>query len=204
MQVEKMAMKSAQRRTLARWISAIVHPIAFPIITLAALLFDATHSLPQTARWLLIALALTSLPITALVVYQVTRGHWTDLDVSVRRQRYLLYPFGLTCLASLALVYHWLQAPAVAVVATVSSVLANLVDGVINFSYKISAHATSAAACATLLLHVVPTVGVIAAAAAALVGWSRVELGRHTPGQVMLGMGVGVGSVIATLTVLAA
>jgi len=198
-----MAMKSAPRRTLARWVSVVVHPIAFPIITLAALLLDATHSLPQTTRWLLVALALTSLPITALVVYQVARGHWTDLDVSVRRQRYLLYPFGLTCLASLALVYHWLQAPAVAVVAAVSLVLANLVDGVINFSYKVSAHATSAAACAALLLHVLPLVGVIAAAAAALVGWSRVELGRHTLGQVILGMGVGVGSVVATLTVLA-
>ena len=35
-----------------------------------------------------------------------------------------------------------------------------------------------------------------------LVGWSRVELGRHTTGQVLLGMGVGAGSVVATLTLL--
>ncbi len=202
MLVEKMATKDAPRSAVARWISLIVHPIAFPLVTLAVLLYSATQSLPRTTGWVLLALALTSLPITVLVVFQVTRGHWTDLDVSVRRQRYLLYPFGLACLAILALVYHWLQAPAIAVAATVASALANLVDGVINLTYKVSAHATSAAACAALLLHVVPAVGVVAAAAAALVGWSRVELGRHTLGQVLLGMGVGAGSVVATVALI--
>src|SRR5690348_6960454 len=137
----------ASGQVFARWVSLVVHPVAFPIVTLAALLYSATHSLPQTGRWLLFALVLTSLPVTALVVYKVARGHWTDLDVSVRRQRYLLYPFGLACLASLALVYTLLQAPVVAIAATVSSVVANVVDGVINFRYKVSAHATSAAAC---------------------------------------------------------
>jgi membrane-associated phospholipid phosphatase len=189
----------SSRRVFARWVSLIVHPIAFPIVTLAVLLFSATHSLPQMLSWLLLALALTSLPVTALVVFQVARGHWTDLDVSVRRQRYLLYPFGLACLAGLAVVYYWLRAPAVAISATVASALANLVDGIINFSYKVSAHATSAAACAALLLHAVPPVGVAASAAALLVGWSRVELGRHTLGQVLLGMGVGAGSVVASV-----
>ncbi len=192
----------SSRQTLARWVSLVVHPVAFPLVTLAVLLFSATHSLPETTRWLLLALGLTSLPVTALVVVQVARGRWTDLDVSVRHQRYLLYPFGVVCLASLAAAYHWLQAPAIAVTATVASVLANVVDGIINFRYKVSAHATSAAACAALLLRVVPPVGVLAAAAAALVGWSRIELGRHTTGQVLLGMGVGVGGVIATFAVL--
>lgn len=194
--------RPSPRRALARWVSLIVHPVAFPLLTLAVLLFNATDSLPQVTRWLLLALALTSLPITVLVVYQVARGHWTDIDVSVRRQRYLLYLFGLACLGSLAAVYYWLQAPAVAIGATVASLLANLVDGLINFSYKVSAHATSAAACAALLVHVVPAVGVPAAIAALLVGWSRVELGRHTTGQVLLGMGVGAGSVVATFALL--
>jgi membrane-associated phospholipid phosphatase len=202
MLVEKTATRTVSRHAVARWVSLIVHPVAFPIATLAALLYSATHSLPQTARWLLLALVLTSLPVTALVVYQVARGRWTDLDVSVRRQRYLLYPFGIACLSGLALVYYWLQAPAVVIGATLASALANVVDGAINFSYKVSAHATSAAACAALLLHVVPTVGVPATIAALLVGWSRVELGRHTLGQVLLGMGVGAGSVVATFAVL--
>jgi len=198
MLVEKTATRFPMRRAFARWVSLIIHPIAFPVFTLAALLFAATRSLPDTARWILLALILTSLPITALVVFQVARGRWTDLDVSVRRQRYLLYPFGIACLGGLALAYRALGAPAIAVAATMSSVLANLVDGVINFRYKVSAHATSAAACAALLWYAIPSIGVPAAIAALLVGWSRVELGRHTTGQVLLGMGVGAGSVVAT------
>jgi membrane-associated phospholipid phosphatase len=199
MLVEKTATKSSLRRSVARWVSLIIHPVAFPLFTLGVLLYARTHSVPQMTRWLLLALVLTSLPVTALVVWQVARGHWTDLDVSVRRQRYLLYPFGLVCLSGLAIVLYWLRAPAIAVAATAASAVANLVDGLVNFRYKVSAHATSAAVCATLLWYVVPSVAVPATAAAVLVGWSRVELGRHTTGQVLLGMGVGAGSVIATL-----
>jgi membrane-associated phospholipid phosphatase len=33
--------------------------------------------------------------------------------------------------------------------------------------------------------------------AAALVGWSRIELGRHTTGQVVLGWAVGVAGALA-------
>ncbi len=197
------AAPHSTRRNFARLISLVIHPVAFPIVTLALLLYSATASIAQTGRWLLLALALTSLPITALVVFQVARGSWTDLDVSVRRQRYLLYPFGLLCLTSLAVVYIWLKAPLVAVAATISSVAANVGDAAINFRYKVSAHATSAAACAALLVHVIPALGVLAAGAALLVGWSRVTLGRHTAGQVILGMGVGVASVVATFAVLA-
>ncbi|HEX6816739.1 MAG TPA: phosphatase PAP2 family protein [Ktedonobacterales bacterium] len=192
-----------RHHAVARAISLVVHPVAFPILTLAVLLYSATASLTATGRWLVFALALTSLPVTALVVFQVASGRWTDLDVSVRRQRYLLYPFGLVCLTSLALVYIALKAPLVAIAATVSSVVANVVDAVINFRYKVSAHATSAAACAALLVHTLPPIGFVATGAALLVGWSRVALGRHTAGQVALGMAVGVVCVIATFAVLA-
>jgi membrane-associated phospholipid phosphatase len=204
MLVEKTATKTSARRGVARWISLIVHPVAFPLLTLAALVYERTASISQTTRWVLLAIALTSIPVTALVVFQVARGHWTDLDVSVRRQRYLLYPVGMACLSALALAFYWLSAPWIAVVSTASSVAANLIDGAINFKYKVSAHATSAAACAALLWFVIPSVGLPAALAATLVGWSRVELGRHTLGQVLLGMGVGVGSVIAAIALLGA
>ena len=64
-------------------------------------------------------------------------------------------------------------------------VIANLVDGLINFVYKVSAHATGAAASAALIWLATPFLGLAIAAAVAtlLVGWSRVELKRHTPAR---------------------
>jgi membrane-associated phospholipid phosphatase len=200
--VDETATKMTARRTVARWISIVIHPIVYPLVTLAIIIDVATNgNLGLSIRFLLLAIALTSLPVTLLVGYQVARGHWTDLDVSVRKQRYFLYPFGLAGLVLLALAFKWLGAPAVAVKAAVASVVANLADGIINFWYKVSAHATSAAVCATLLTIFVPVLAAPSILAAVAVAWSRVELGRHTVGQVILGLGVGVASVLATFAI---
>jgi membrane-associated phospholipid phosphatase len=195
--------KEPQRQVVARWVSAIIHPIAFPLLTLGILTFLATNSLGQTSRWLLLAVALTSLPVAVLVGIQVLRGHWTDLDVSVRRQRYALYPFGLACLLALILAYEHFGAPRVAIRTMGAFAIANTIDAIVNFFYKVSAHATGAAACATLLwLGATPLLGIIASCAALLVGWSRVELGRHTRGQVLLGWSVGILSSVVAFAVL--
>lgn len=187
--------KEPQRQVLARWVSAIIHPIAFPLLTLSVLTFIATNSIAETSRWVLLAVALTSLPVAVLVGLQVLRGRWTDLDVSVRRQRYALYPFGIACMLALFLAYEHFDAPRIVIRAASAFAIANIVDALVNFFYKVSAHATGAAACATLLwLGATPPWGIVASVAALLVGWSRVELGRHTRGQVLLGWGVGIAS----------
>lgn len=188
---------------LARWISIVVHPIAFPLVTLFLVAFAETKSLPASVRYTLIALLLTSVPIALLVSVQVLRGKWTDLDVSVRTQRYTLYPFGLACMLALAAAFIALRAPGICVRATIAIVLANVIDGFINLGYKVSAHATGAAICATVLWAAVPLWGVIGAVLALAVGWSRVALRRHTMGQVLLGWAVGAGSMLAVLAVAA-
>lgn len=205
MLVEKTAPKSPIRHAAASWVSRIIHPVIIPLFTILILLYLATQqNIAESTKWLTLAVVLTALPVAALVAVQVARGKWTDLDVSVRRQRYLLYPFGLVCLLALAVVYKLGGAPAIVVKAAIATALANLIDGVINFGYKVSAHATTAAVCATLLcvavplLHLAPGVAIAAVVASILVSWARVELGRHTTGQVLLGLGVGVTSVLAT------
>lgn len=196
MHVENSALKPSPRVEVARWVSVIVHPVAFPLLTLGVACYLATNSFPQTVRWVLLAVALVSLPISLVVAWQVIAGRWTDLDVSVRRQRYALYPFGLACMLALALSFAHFGAPRIAVQATVAIVAANLTDGLINFAYKVSAHSTGAALCAAILWVAAPTWGIAGAAAAVAVGWSRVELKRHTPGQVLLGWAVGLLSAV--------
>jgi membrane-associated phospholipid phosphatase len=90
------------------------------------------------------------------------------------------------------------DAPAVAIRGGYALVIANTIDGLINLFYKVSAHATGAAASATLLWLATPFLGlsIVAAVAAILVGWSRVELKRHSRGQVLLGWLVGVSAMM--------
>ncbi len=184
------------RHRFASLVSAIIHPLVFPLVTVIVLSYAYTRSVRTTLFYTGVAVALTALPVAVVVLVQVRRGKWTDLDVSVRKQRYALYPLSLAFLGLLAYVYYRLQAPREAIVSVLSLAAANVINGVINLVWKISAHATTAAACASLLWILSPghTWGPPAAAGAVLVGWSRVELGRHTTGQVIAGWLVGVGS----------
>lgn len=205
MRVETPEIKPTIRYEVARWISAIVHPIAFPLLTLGLAAFFATNgSLFKSIQYVLLALLLTSLPISIVVAIQVLRRKWTDLDVSVRRQRYALYPIGIACMLALTATFSYFGAPSVVVRSALAFGLANIVDGLINLAYKVSAHATGAAACAVIFWAAVPAslwgLSLAATIAALLVGWSRVVLKRHTTGQVLLGWAVGALSVLATVT----
>jgi membrane-associated phospholipid phosphatase len=197
MELDKVVVKKPLRQTLAAAVSAIVHPVAFPLLTLATITYSQTSSMREAIIVCLVALVTTTAPVAGLVGYQVARGHWTDLDVSVREQRYKLYPVGLLFSLLLTAIYFWMDAPRVTIIAALAMTLANSIDGVINYGYKVSAHTTAAAGCAALLWLFAPGWGAPAAIAAALVGWSRVELGRHTTGQVVLGWLVGLSSALA-------
>lgn len=197
MGAERAVAKRPLIHTIATAVSNVVHPVALPLVTLAVVTDVATRQLRSGFTLAALALLLTSLPISLVVIWQVARGHWTDLDVSVRRRRYLLYPVLMVCAALLITTLILLRAPGPAMATALALTLANCVNGAINFAYKVSAHAAAAAACAALLWVYAPGWGAPVAVAAALVGWSRVELGRHTTGQVLLGWAVGVASALS-------
>lgn len=199
MLLEKTDTQPAKRERVARLVSTVIHPVVYPLLCLGIVIYYATYSLPLTGEWVLIAMLLTSVPVSMLVGFQVLRRRWTDLDVSVRRQRYFLYPFGVAGMLALAGVYAVYGAPEIAVRASIGVALANVADGLINFAYKVSAHATGAAVCAVVLWTVGLAYGIPAIVAALLVGWSRVALKRHTRGQVVLGWAVGIASTIIAL-----
>jgi membrane-associated phospholipid phosphatase len=207
--------KSTVRHELARLISIVVHPIILPMLTLGAVAYLAEggaaggEAAPYDAAAFagattLVAAcaAITAVPVALLVWVQVLRGRWSDLDVSVRRQRYLLYPFGVVCMLATAGAFVALDAPPVAVRGALGMAAANAANGLINLRYKVSAHAAVAALCAGFLWLATPLADptLLAApvtAGAVLVGWSRVALGRHTVGQVVLGWTVGLATALA-------
>jgi membrane-associated phospholipid phosphatase len=201
------ATKSWPLRWIARLISTVFHPVALPLLTLGVLTYFAPGgTLGSALAWVVIAGVLSVLPVGLLVLIQVVRGEWTDTDVSVRRQRYLLYPYGIVSLLTAALAFAILTAPGVAVRATLGAVAANVVNMLINLRYKVSAHATTAAMCAVLLWLGTPAAvslywGGGVTAAALLVGWSRVALGRHTAGQVALGWTIGAAAGAASILI---
>ena len=55
---ETTPTKEPHRHVFARLISTIIHPIAFPLLTLGVVTYIATSSFAETSRWLLLAIVL--------------------------------------------------------------------------------------------------------------------------------------------------
>src|SRR5215213_10870119 len=85
---------------IARWISIVGHPFAMAMVMVlgAALRFGTPR---EALRTLLLVTLIALLPVAALMVRQVRRGSWTNVDASDRAERPLLFAVGIVALAGL-------------------------------------------------------------------------------------------------------
>lgn len=147
---------------------------------------------PETT-WLQAVVAMvftTGLPWLG-VVWMRHSGRVTDLHVRERSQRWPVFVLAGTSLLVGCGALMLVQAPA-AVFSALGLILAGLlICLVVNLRWKISVH-TAVAAFIWLSVFSGPVWGSAAAVfMTLLVGWSRLELRRHTPGQVLAGALVG-------------
>ncbi|WP_051477105.1 phosphatase PAP2 family protein [Arthrobacter sp. Br18] len=131
------------------------------------------------------------LPFT-LVLWLKHRGSVTDHHVSVREHRAPVMAAAALSLGIGALLLVLLQAPAV-LFGEIGGVFIGLVLCLMaNLVWKLSVHSAVAAYVGLALLVPVPVIGpALALLLASAVGWSRVKLGDHTPGQVLAGYAAG-------------
>ena len=182
---------------IARWVSRLGHPFILPLVALLVVTLRITP-----ARQALGIVALTAVTITVPVLLftwrQVRRQRWSDYDVSVRQDRYRLYPLILLVCVISGLVFWLLDAPAFMLRGILAGAAMAFVAMLINLVLKISLHTALATLCALVILALMPWLGVAACLFAALVGWSRVALRRHTAVEVLSGALLG-GIVACTL-----
>jgi phosphatidylserine synthase len=71
---------------VARWVSVVGHPFT---MTIVMVLGAALHfSTPREAMWTVLLVTLIGLlPVAALMVHQVRRGSWANVDASERADR---------------------------------------------------------------------------------------------------------------------
>jgi membrane-associated phospholipid phosphatase len=195
---------TARTRSTTDRAAVAVSEIFAPAVLLS--LFLVTVAL-RAAAWpgsaLLAAVAVgftTALPLAGVLLL-VRHGRLVDHHISDRRQRSPILAATLASIgAGLALLLLLDAPPPVigAVLCTVAGVVSVLV---VNLWWKLSAHS------AVAVFVVVGALALFGAWAAPLalipaaVGWSRVRLSAHTPGQVVAGAAIGaaIGSAFALL-----
>jgi membrane-associated phospholipid phosphatase len=176
---------------IARIVTDVLSPGYVVIGLLLVIGWNATGTVEGLGWGLLAAVICGACPL-GLVFFGVWRGWWTDVHVSVRKQRFV--PVTAAAVANLAGVgiLLALHAPR-ALVALVLAVLAGLVaGGIITIWWKISGHTAVAGAAATALTVAYGPVLLAAFLVVAVIGWSRVTLRDHTPAQATAGLLLGV------------
>lgn len=174
-------------RVITETLAPAVLAAAMPVITAV----QAAEPLWRGLAWgLLTALFSAVIPFGAVVLW-VRRGRLTDHHLGVRQQRRAPLLLGLASVLFGLLLLTLLGAPEELRLVVITMLAVLLGVTVVNGFWKLSAHAAVAAGSAVILIL---AFGVMAAGSVplvALVGWSRVRLRDHTPGQVVAGTVVG-------------
>ena len=189
---QELAQPIPRRLRLARLVGEVLSP---PPILVALALAVAWASSPTPAMAVLsgaIAVGFASVLPYALILRAVRRGRLTDKNISLRKQR---IGFGGVAITSILLGLVLLaasDAPA-EMVALLASIAVGVACGwVITLWWKISVHAAIAAGAATVLTLVFGSALLAAWPLVALIAWSRVQVGDHTPAQVLAGVALGI------------
>lgn len=175
---------------MARAVSLLAHPL--PVVMLALLMLLHRDGTPASA--LLRAAGISLLvggSVIALSRQRVRQGRWQHVDAShpdERRQlnRWLLTLFSLGTAAS-AIAGAWLAAGVFA-----GATLIVLLAIVLQRCGKTSLHMAFAVFAAVLLQPGTPLAITMALVGLSAVGWSRLQLQRHTPVDLLLGISSGV------------
>ncbi len=181
------------RVRVARYVSNILSPVtvSLPFVFLVAL-YHAQSVLIAFLYTLLVLFFLSFGPMIYILV-GVRMGKFTDPDVSMRSQRTGPFVFGIaSALVGLATLF-FTHGPKNLQTLLLITIVSGVVMMIVTLWWKISIHASSLAAAATLLTALYGNTILPVFVLLAAVCWSRVVLRRHTLGQVIAGSLVSIG-----------
>ncbi len=172
---------------IARHVSNILAPasISVPLVLLVA--FYKASSIASALEYAGITLFFLSIGPFAYILIGVRLGKLSDVDVSRRTERVGPFIFGLisVCLGWFALLLA--HGPTTLINTVIITAISGLIMMVITLWWKISLHAASLGAAATILTVLYGAMMLPVFLLLVLVSWSRVVLRRHTLGQVIAG-----------------
>jgi membrane-associated phospholipid phosphatase len=189
---QELAQRLPGRLRVARLVGELLSPPPMLVVLALVVAGDSSPTPAMAVVWGTIAAVFASVLPYALILRGVRRGRLSDKNISLRAQR---IGFGVVAITSILLglaVLAAFDAPA-EMVALLASIAVGVACGwVVTLWWKISVHAAIAAGAATVLLLVFGPALLVVWLLVALIAWYRVQVGDHTPAQVLAGVALGI------------
>lgn len=195
--MESINRRAEQLDHIAKAISNIFHPFVVVIPTMVIAMIAQRNTLWQSLFWTILSVCIVIFPMLFVIYAGVRSGRFTDASISIREQRSSLYTLAAFLLVLLLAILIFGQAPLILIACLSSAILSTLTGFAINQRFtKLSLHSIGMAGSTTVLLVVVPMLGLAMTIFALLVGWARIRLKHHTPLQILIGWMVSAFSVL--------
>ena len=175
---------------IARCLSIILHPFVM-VGVLVGTVAAARQTAGEALRSIAIVMLFTIVPLAALMIRQVRRGSWNNVDASNRAERPMLYFVGGAALVIMMAYLLVLRPQSFMLRGTFATLAMMAVCALATKWIKVSLHMAFATLAATVLAVMRSPVGYALLMALPALVWSRLTLERHTPAEVMLGTAIG-------------
>ncbi len=176
---------------LANAVSLIFHPIVLLIIVPFIGLYKLNQNYLQAALWTWYNLSFLSV-ITIFIMIMVRKGVFSNMDVSKREQRPLLY--GVSAVMMLFYVYglYYYHSPKLLYSIAIGLVLGIIVGSIINTRLKVSIHVSTVTALIFSMSVVFGGWYYLGLILIPIMIWARVVLRRHTIPETIVGALMGI------------
>jgi hypothetical protein len=185
----------SKQKIIAEIISLILNPLLILVPVPFFLVYEKTGSLMLSFVWTVVSVSFLFVYFLAILA-GIKIGVVSDLDISKREQRPLLFLIGMI----LALIYFatlfLFHAPGILIIGTICIILGIIILGVVNMFTKVSWHLAVLSALLTFLIIAEGWRALLGLLLLPVVAWARIKTKNHTLFQTILGTVLGTGTVI--------
>ncbi len=183
------------RERIAKLTSKTLNPLVVSLALILLLSLKSTFSIADAVKWSLISIAISILPVFAVVIYLVRQQRLESPFIITRRQRTKIYLLAGVCAGIGFIILFYLGAPPELVATFVAGFSAVVVFMGVNLFWKISLHTALITASVAVLIILYGSMAAVMVVLVPLIVWSRIALKHHSLAQ------AAAGALLATLIV---
>lgn len=180
---------------MQKFFAEIISTILNPIILLAPasyfLVLRSTNNYELSFFWEVVSLIFI-LVFSIFILIGVEKKMFSDLDISKRKERPLLFTFAIGLSAIYTVFLYFLSAPKILFIAIFTLILGLVIFELVNRTTKASLHVGTVSAFATSLFIVYDGIFALAFLIIPLVAWARIASRNHTKQQTVIGSTLGI------------